>query len=180
MGQAPFVVRVSGAPMQASPLEQFLCERSIVAEQQNRRGRHYVLEGRQGRHRLVIDPAPGTGTTAAIACNLDHDVLARLEAATALLKRLGTPSFLRPTPFQCHRLSILLSILDTIEQLGEENATTRRIASAAIYPGRDFGSALEWKTSSFRRQTQRLVAEARRMTKTGYRQMLAGQLPPKE
>ncbi len=38
--------------------------------------------------------------------------------------------------------------------------------------------AIEWKTSSHRRQAQRLVAEARRMMATGYRDLLKGSMRP--
>lgn len=168
------MVRVSEVPLCDFSAEQIFRDRSIVAEQLSERGRHLVLKGRQGRHRLLIDPTLKTRTTPVIACNLDHHIVARLDAATALFNKGGTPPFLRPTPFQRHRLCTMLSILDTVERLGKAAATSRRIASTAIYPGMHFGSAIEWKTSSHRRQTQRLVAEAKHMARNGYRKLLAG------
>ncbi|MBO6767380.1 MAG: DUF2285 domain-containing protein [Erythrobacter sp.] len=102
--------------------------------------------------------------------------MARLDAATAFFTGRGTPRFLRPTPFQRHRLGRMLTILDAVARLGGENVTNRQIASAAIYPGVEFGSALEWKSSSHRRQTQRLLAEARHMAESGYRKLLMGRL----
>ncbi len=172
--EAPFVVRISVELKGGSFIERILRRRSIVAERRSKRGRHLVLSDRKGRHRLFISDATETDTVPAISCDLDRDIVARLDAATALLKGFGPPAYLRPTSFQRHRLSTLLSILDTVEHLGPVNATSRRIASTAIYPGMEFGSALDWKNSSHRRQTQRLIAEAIAMTRRGYRKLLQG------
>ena len=79
---------------------------------------------------------------------------------------------LKPSAYKRYRLSILLAILDLLEAASPKQVTLRELAKALIYPGLKAGRAIDWKTSSHRRQTQRLVAEAHRMAAEGYRELL--------
>lgn len=80
----------------------------------------------------------------------------------------------RPTEFQRHRLQLLLDILDLAVTPGVKSLTTHELALRRIYPGMTVGRGAEWKSSSHRRRTQRLIAEARAMMNGGYRMLLAG------
>lgn len=84
-----------------------------------------------------------------------------------------------PSDYQKCRLTVLLKILDAMQLPGGRIATTREIAKKAIYPYSNFGRAAEWKTSSQRRQTQRLITEARGLVDGGYRFLLKGKMPPR-
>lgn len=71
---------------------------------------------------------------------------------------------------------LLLRILDRLA--GPETClpTLRTIAMDVVYPHSQFGRVIEWKSSSERRQTQRLVSEARFLMKAGYRDLLKGRM----
>ncbi|MDP3550666.1 MAG: DUF2285 domain-containing protein [Novosphingobium sp.] len=74
-----------------------------------------------------------------------------------------------PSSYQRYRLDLLLRILDITAVPG---TSARDVAMQAIYPGQNLGRAAEWKGSSERRHTFRLIREARVMTTTGYRALL--------
>ncbi|MBB3860886.1 hypothetical protein GGQ88_002155 [Novosphingobium hassiacum] len=78
-----------------------------------------------------------------------------------------------PSSYQRYRLDLLLRILDIMAVPG---TSARDVAMQAIYQGQDFGRSAEWKGSSERRHTFRLIREARAMMTTGYRALLAS--PP--
>lgn len=74
-----------------------------------------------------------------------------------------------PSSYQRYRLNLLLRILDIMAAPG---TSARDVAMQAIYPGQNLGRATEWKGSSQRRHTFRLIREARDMMTTGYRALL--------
>lgn len=81
----------------------------------------------------------------------------------------GSP---RPTDFQARRLSMLLAILDALQADRRRRVTTHEIASQVIYPRLMLGRGAQWKGSSERRRTQRLIEEALSMMRGGYRRLL--------
>ncbi|WP_348638147.1 DUF2285 domain-containing protein [Blastomonas fulva] len=80
----------------------------------------------------------------------------------------------QPTEFQHQRLQLLCDILDLVAVSGAESLSTHELAFRRIYPGMTIGRGAEWKSSSHRRRTQRLIAEARALMNGGYRALLAG------
>lgn len=82
---------------------------------------------------------------------------------------------LGPTRYQTHRLILKLRILDHLLAPKISLPTLRSIAADIVYPHSNFGNAIEWKSSSARRQTQRLVSGALYLMHNGYRDLLKGQ-----
>jgi hypothetical protein len=140
--------------------------------------RHLVLADGAGRHRLMLK---STGTDVALACLVvaDTSLKTRLAAIAVFLPHSGDwrkrarVTALRPTPFQRHRLSILLRVADCLTNPGMSANSIRHIARL-IYPRMSPMSAIEWKTSPERRQTQRLIQDTRTMLAGGYRILLRG------
>lgn len=85
-------------------------------------------------------------------------------------------ALLFPTVHQRHRLILWLGILDRVTQRDKVFPTLRDIAKDVVYRDADLGRAIEWKSSSHRRHTQRLVNEARFFMLGGYRLLLKGSL----
>ncbi|ODU34717.1 MAG: hypothetical protein ABS88_01790 [Sphingopyxis sp. SCN 67-31] len=87
----------------------------------------------------------------------------------------GPPSagFL-PTAYQARRLGTMLAILDLLHGPGGAGVTSHDVARLIIYPRLSVGRGAEWKSSSERRRTQRLIEEARGLMQGGYRALLAG------
>jgi hypothetical protein len=139
--------------------------------------RYLVLRGNFGAHRIefAINARCATPT---VTLGLDASVMVRLGCLAALASGVpDLPPRLRPTPYQTTRLGLMLAILD---RLGDETnglVRLRAIANELAYPGTNVqGRAIEWKSSSIRRQTQRLVATARWLRDGGYRHLLLGQI----
>lgn len=84
---------------------------------------------------------------------------------------------LYPTAAQRRRLIQMLQILDCLHATERPKPALRQIAETVLYPGHDLGRAIEWKSSSQRRQTQRLVNGARHLMQEGYRELLKGRIP---
>lgn len=149
----------------------------IVAEKRNSRGRHLVLERQGRRSRLsVVAPEPGTGPSYLLSADPALDI--RLAALQVICDRPSGRSrspasgCLRPSPYQSFRFRLMLKILDAAGSAPGEFPSMRELADIL---GRSYEAdqrAIDWKSSSTRRQTQRLVAEARRMAASGYRDLL--------
>lgn len=141
-------------------------------------GRHLVLGDREKRHRLLIT-TPRLADSAYVIPR-DHWLPTRLAAidafdASCRRTRLAvSKDTLLPTAYQRHRLILLLEILDAIHRPKNDFATIREIAQKVIYRHENLGRAIEWKSSSRRRQTQRLIGEARFFVDRGYRLLLKG------
>ncbi|WP_341713066.1 DNA -binding domain-containing protein [Erythrobacter sp.] len=138
-------------------------------------GRHLVVDGELGRHRIFM-PRTRETRMAGYLVEADGLALARLAALASLhrdgaatSKGLAAPI---PSANRRRRLELLLAILDRLGQAGGRGTTTRELAGELIYPHHALGSAIEWKSSSQRRQVQRLVAEARFMRDGGFRDLL--------
>ena len=157
--------------------------REVLADFTDCDGRHLVLADRLGRHRLLVKEADRSTD---LACLISPDTWQelRIAALSAFIGQRVSKSFalaqraLHPTASLAHRLIIMLRILDCISEPGSPPPSLKTIASKVVYPWADFGRTIEWKSSSERRQTQRLVAQARFMTNTGYRNLLKGGLRP--
>ncbi len=150
--------------------------REIVRDVSSREGRHLVLADRFGRYRLLVQDR--AEALPAYRILRDEWLDLRIAAIQALQSAGNEPrsrvrSSLVPTEYQTHRLKLLLEILDR-QILTANPPTLRQIATGIVYRRSKTGRAIEWKASSERRQTQRLVREARCMMTEGYRSLLTG------
>ena len=141
-------------------------------------GRHLVLGDRKRRHRILLIPS----SSETCGYYLAHDCwlrtrLAAIEAFDPLCTS-ANPSKSRiglvPSVSQKHRLILLLRILDAIACADNGFTSVRQVAERVIYRNADFGRTIEWKSSSHRRQTQRLLNQARFYVRGGYRLLLKG------
>tara|TARA_Y100000817_G_scaffold44607_1_gene31014 strand:+ start:244 stop:780 length:537 start_codon:yes stop_codon:yes gene_type:complete len=168
---------VAGGARDLAGIRGTLAECKVIAQHENDAGQHMVISDTRNRHRVLLarEPSPGIdGYVVPDDADLGVRVAALSEfhrskegAATKAHHRL-----LKPSAYKRYRLSILLAILDMLEDASPKQVTLRELAKALIYPGLKAGRAIDWKTSSQRRQTQRLVAEAHRMAAEGYRELL--------
>ena len=76
----------------------------------------------------------------------------------------------RPTAFQRSRLFLLINLLDA----ENEGASRREMASTLLYRNSVPMGRAEWKGSSQRRRTHRMIGEAKQMMSRGYRDLLLG------
>lgn len=159
------------------PMDQWV----IVRELQNCAGRHLVLQRAENRLRLLIKP-PHPDACRGYVVAVDDWLGSRHKAVGEICKLFEAdktckaPTLLAPTDYQRHRLIQLLRILDSITHHPQGSPTVREIASGTVFPNSDFARAIEWKSSSERRQTQRLLSEARYFARTGYRHLLKGRV----
>lgn len=138
-------------------------------------GRYLVIADKDGPHHVWLRAGRAA---ASLAYVIPRDAAAelRFEAARRLERRLiGAPPIRalaghRPSRFQRHRLHQLLAIIDAFDRW----ATTYEIAREIVYPAMTIGRGAEWKSSSERRHTQRLIDEARELVNGGYRRLLLG------
>ena len=148
----------------------------LIAKRTSNAGDHLVLADSGARHRLLVMASARPGGDNYLIPQ-DQSVPIRLAALDAFHRCVTSSAVpakrhqLRPTAYQSHRLRLLLAILDT-QGRAPEGATLREIAGTLVYRGLSAKRAIDWKSSSQRRQTQRLVAEARRMASHGYLDLL--------
>ncbi|OYY77749.1 MAG: hypothetical protein B7Y43_08985 [Sphingomonas sp. 28-62-20] len=148
---------------------------TIVADHEAADGRHMVITAAAGTYRLWLrDPRPGVSL--AVTIPVDRVFGLRIAAITRFEQGLRglacgrPPRDYLPTAFQRGRLFLLLNLLDA-ERAG---ASRREMASALLYRnGASMGRA-EWKGSSQRRRTHRMIDEAKHMMTGGYRDLLLG------
>ncbi len=149
----------------------------ILVDRELETGRYLILADKGGPHRLWLRPGPADRSLAYVIVrdddtDLRQAVVRRFERRMAGMPDLRPPPGLWPTPFQRQRLSMLLDILDAAGTRGEDRLTTHEIARRHVYAGLQVGKGSEWKSSSQRRRTQRLVEEARALMEGGYRRLL--------
>lgn len=133
--------------------------------------RHVVVDTPGCRHRLWLRTSDAALPLAILLAPATGALqFAAVDAARCLVAGLPTPaaSALHPTRFQRQRLGLLLDILDA--DLG--GASNREIGTRLIYSRLAGMPADAWKASNERRRTQRLIGEARAMTRDGYRRLL--------
>lgn len=173
----PGVVLAAHGLRNCSLFKAALSGRPVLVDARTQNGHHLVLAGKRARHRILIGDH---GDRAGYIVRADRSMPFALAALGAFHENRCGPraaaarTILMPTAYQRHRLALLVSILDRLEQSASRGATIRQIAGELVFPGQTFDRAIDWKSSSHRRQTQRLVAEARRMMATGYRDLLRG------
>lgn len=151
---------------------------AILADRVAGAERHQVMGNRGGRHRVWLPDTAPRATPLAIALPGGPDAVLRSFAADGLIRavqglpRGSTPQF-RLTPYQRHRLALLLAVLDAREAGGR----VRDIAASVVYPRMESLRGAAWAGSSERRQTYRLIEEARGIAAGGYRALLRGEFP---
>jgi hypothetical protein len=157
---------------------------AILADRLLSDGRHIVLGDAGGPHHLwTRDPRPGQP----LAYIIPHDAaVGERTAATERFdrRRSGVPASRcpgtsHPTQFKARRLSLLLAVLDALLNVGDR-PNTHEIASQLIYPHMTIGRGAEWKASSERRRTQRVIDEALALMHGGYRALLRGIQPVRQ
>jgi Uncharacterized conserved protein (DUF2285) len=131
-----------------------------------------------GAHRveLAIESA---GTAPKVELPLDAALDVRLACLHSYVAGKYVMSVrLRPTAYQAGRLALMLAILDRLDSGDNPAVDARVIAAELVFPGAALPRrAIEWKSSSLRRQTLRLVAAAKSMRDQGFRRLLHGQVP---
>jgi hypothetical protein len=167
----PFVLRIDGSfaslSAPAPTLEHELAPQS---------DRYLVVRRDVGAHRIEL----GTDlTVGAPRAQLPLDAFLGLRLACLQAYASGRSEWsarLRPTAYQSGRLALMLAILDWRDDAENASGATRAIAAELVFPGAKLPRrAIEWKSSSFRRQTQRIVAAAQSMCSHGFRRLLHGQ-----
>lgn len=141
-------------------------------------GRHLILFGEGEWHRLWLRiDDPGVSLAGLILrdglIDLRRAAAARFDSWLGGATGRAPPGFL-PTDYQAGRLDIMLAILDLLQGPDGDRVTSHDVARRIVYPGLSVGRGAEWKSSSERRRTQRLIEEARALMQGGYRALLAG------
>ena len=179
--EAPAIWRAEDNPqvivLAAADCDAILATAAVVADEADDQERHLVLNERFQRYRLKV-VKPLRGERASYLLSVDEALEIRLTAlqffnsrpSVQTLNTVASP--LRPTPYQSHRFLLMLKLLDALDEAAGKAPTTRELASILGLSQTDL-RAIDWKTSSARRQTQRLVVEARRMAASGYRDLLS-------
>lgn len=151
--------------------------RKVIAERVEGTVRHLVLAGKQARHRVRVETAIAN-QTAGYTVPADDCVEFRLAALEAFhsTRRPGRSStrssLLCPSAYRRYRLSSLLAILDRLAVGPTMKPTLRQLAEELGHREAASMRAVESKSSSVRRQVQRLVAEARHMSQFGFRDLM--------
>jgi hypothetical protein len=152
---------------------------TAIADMTGENARHLILARAAFRHRVKIKACPVLDRPAFLI-DADRKAPTRVAALRALLAsgdrpvRCTAPSVLAPTSYQRYRLTLLLRILDYLEQAPSGATSLRTLASEIVYARELAVRSIEWTSSSHRRQTQRLVKVAKDMAAAGYRRLLNG------
>lgn len=173
----PSIVIMNDADREWLPCAHLIGAGAVLAEQETNSGRHLVVEVGGHRHRLLLTRSPAASGYLIPSDTMVNIRLAATEAFHSLASdgRTRYRARLEPSPYQRHRLALLLALLDQLDGQRLEPPTLRKIAQQVVFPGLGIGTAMEWKTSSHRRQVQRLLAEARRTASIGFRDLLLHQ-----
>ncbi len=143
------------------------------ASVRNTDGVQIVVEDPSGDHRVWL-PKPREGLKLAALLPLDDDFRLRVLSLIRFQRRLaGRPSGPPPKAWlitRRHRRRLILMIRVLDGHLAD--ASYRDIAHALYGP--EAVARYAWKTSSIRGQTIRLVQDAIRMMRGGYRKLLRG------
>ena len=145
----------------------------VTLHAQRGSGRAVVLTDPGGDHHLIVSATDPTEPLA-VLLPLDDSFHIRAEAALRFHRRLlgraagPLPRALTLTPRHRLRLTRMVRALD-----GRSSGATYREIAAVLFETHQ-QSATEWKTSSIRAQTIRLVRDAETMVRGGYLHLLAG------
>jgi len=173
---APCVITVEGCDGIDTLPPLITGSRRIVASNADRRGISLVADGERARHRVRLLANTGRSGEPRFALHADQWVNERFAALAALLRQAIPVHPFLPTPFRRERLVRMLAILDLLDLPSDKPATVRQIAQEVTFRGLPSLRAAEWKASSQRRHTQRLIAEAEAMRDRGYLKLLLGQV----
>nr|WP_315456966.1 DUF2285 domain-containing protein [uncultured Sphingorhabdus sp.] len=190
----PAIWRISDAPsviiyqdtagdFDEASIHSMLRHYEVLRDRTTSEGRHLVLGDGRRRHRILLLQPCFAGSGYLVP--QDQLVRIRLDAIDAFdwscrqYRYAKSNDALLPSVYQKRRLTLLLKILDAMHGCENGCATTREIAKKVVYRNTDLGRAIEWKSSSQRRQAQRLINEARIMVDGGYRWLLKGRMPPR-
>lgn len=143
-----------------------------------------AVSARDGRHALLGGDAPlqlwrlptcSPADLPAVVIPLDASLPARLAAALELWRRLQgeAPRPVRLPPLRRWRLAYGLLALD-----GRQAGASHREIARALFGSERITSRSEWKESSLRTRTMRLVADATSLMRGGYRELLTT-VPPR-
>jgi hypothetical protein len=157
-------------------LEDLLAWRDKLVDISIDRGRYLALGNATHVHRVFIRDDSALGPLAAVAA-MDRHLPQRLHAAQQLRASLagageGKQPHGTPTPYHADRLSRMLRILDALDYTRPGTVASREVSESIVYPSTRFASAVEWKVSSERRHTLRLIKEAIAMREGGYVRLL--------
>lgn len=150
--------------------------RRIVASIADRHGISFVADGERARHRVHLVASTGTTGEPRFALRTDQWATERFAALATLLRQAIPFQPFMPSSFRRERLVRMLAILDLIDLSPGTPATVRQVAQEVTFRGMPRLRAAEWKASSQRRQTQRMIAEAEVMRDRGYLQLLLGKV----
>lgn len=172
---AATIVIVDAAPTAPDDLalRDFDAVGTIVADYATRNCRHIVIADCGRHHRVCVRGTLATGPDTFVL-PAGTSFATRLAATIRLERRLrGLQSdaedmATHPTPFQRQRLILLLRLIDA----ALAKATRREMAFTLIYPRTTQLTGAAWKGSNERRRTMRLLANASRMMRGGYRALL--------
>lgn len=176
----PTIIVISAGQPGATWTDSVLADYSVQAERFSDAGRHLVLADDLGIHRLLVQKPGALAQTGFFVpddkwLTIRLKALSRFRASNGPLARAMAKE-LRPSAYQRFRLERMLAILDRMDGSSPGGRTMRDIAAQILFPNAEPVRAIEWKTSSERRQTQRLVAEARRYMFGDYRTLLNGSM----
>lgn len=168
IGAAP-LSRVEPAPFDFAQIGE------ILSDHLTSTGRHIIITDAGRKHRIWMH---GGGNEAELAFIIpaDSGFAFRMAATQRVERRLrGFPAGaeaadLGPTAFQRQRLALLLRLIDA----DQANATRREMAFTLIYPHHKPLVGDVWKGSAERRRTQRLIDDAIKLMRGGYRALLQG------
>lgn len=166
---------------EALTFERIAAGRHILLDRTHSRGRHVYFASATGLQRLWF-PEPDKYSGFACKVLISSDLGTRIEALGSFHASLShalraeRAGLLQPTRFQRYRLSLMLDVLDHLA-VADASSPVRSVATHVAFPRTRFASAAEWKGSSERRQTQRLIDQARSLAAGGYRDLLIGCIP---
>ena len=176
------VVTITGSINEWARIVEDMVGDHVICDRTGPLGRHLVLDHDGLRHRLLLKPG-GEGIVPSYILPVEGHFAVRQAVLMAFHRRAeGSRSPARagaaqPTPFQHHRLRLMLAALDARRSADGSRASVRQIASD-LSGGDSFGErAIEWKTSSMRRHIQRLVAGGLQLVQGGYRDLLNARSP---
>lgn len=155
---------------------------SIIIDHHCEAGRHLVIETGGVRHRLLVI-RPDCLQYNGFLLPDDAVLQARMAALSSFHRwqhsrgSFAPPRYLRPTGYQRLRLDQMLQVLDLLVPDSGKHLGLRSLAKQILRVDAKNDRAIDWKTSSTRRQVQRLIAGARRLANDGYRELLACRMP---
>jgi len=133
---------------------------------------HVVLDIGGVRHRFhVLTAAPETPLAILLPPHGDTLRAAACDTARRMFACLSTAepaTAMRPSALHRRRLTLLLQVLDA----WLAGASNREIGGSIVYPWLAGADSLVWKAMGERRRVQRLVAEARDLASSGFRDLL--------